>query len=159
MSVTIELTFDNHILTENFLQEMGLFLEKILQENNLGSGEVNLIIGDDKMLQDLNHKYRSKNVPTDVLSFSYVEGESKTDYEETDFAFGDIFISIDRAEKQAVEVGHNLEREIAILAIHGMLHLMGYDHNEDLETEKMREKENSLISLYDQIIARGDRNE
>jgi probable rRNA maturation factor len=158
VSVTIEIT-DNQNLSVNFIEKISLLLENMLKESDHGPGEVNVIIGDDRLLQDLNRKYRSKDTPTDVLSFSYIEGEPVPIHKEPGYAIGDIFISYERAEKQAAEADHNLEREIAFLAIHGMLHLLGYDHIENSDTGKMRDKEKLLIEEYDQAIGEGDLNE
>jgi rRNA maturation RNase YbeY len=82
--------------------------------------EVSVTITNDRKLRELNARYRGKDRPTDVLSFPY-EGE----------VAGDVVISIDRAYAQALERGHSLQRELELLALHGVLHVCGYDHETD----------------------------
>lgn len=84
------------------------------------------IIGDAEM-QTLNLEHRGKNKPTDVLSFALFEGETMLFPGETP-ALGDLVISVETAARQARELGHDLPHEVAFLAIHGGLHLLGYDH-------------------------------
>lgn len=87
------------------------------------------LLGDDEIAA-LNRDYRHKNKPTDVLSFSLWEGEEFPDIlQETDeMALGDLVISLETAARQADELKHSLEHEMAFLAVHGTLHLLGYDH-------------------------------
>ena len=93
----------------------------------------------DEEITALNRDYRRKNKPTDVLSFSQLEGESGTSGADALFPspglladgplpLGDLVISIETAGRQAAELGHALEREVEFLAVHGALHLLGYDH-------------------------------
>ncbi|MDW7729172.1 MAG: rRNA maturation RNase YbeY [Bacillota bacterium] len=159
MSVVFEMTADNQSLSVHFVEKLSSLLENILKESDFGMGEVNVVIGDNRLLQDLNQKYRSIDAPTDVLSFSYIEGEPVPVHEESGYAIGDIFVSYERAQEQAAEAGHNLEREIAFLTIHGMLHLLGYDHKEDSDAGRMREKEKLIIEEFDQTVTGGDLNE
>ena len=84
--------------------------------------EVSVTITNDRRLHELNLRYRGKNRPTDVLSFPY---------DEPDGPIGDVVISVDRALAQAAEKGHDLERELDILVLHGSLHVCGYDHETD----------------------------
>lgn len=85
--------------------------------------ELSLVLIGNAEMQRLNAKYRKKNYPTDVLSFP-VEGVVP---EKTQL-LGDVIISVDKADEQAKERGHSLEREIILLLIHGIVHLLGYDH-------------------------------
>ncbi len=150
MTVSIEYITTDQTLTESFTTQLTELLEGLLQDSDLGWGEVNVVVGDDEMLQNLNREYRSKDVPTDVLSFSYIEGEEDIDSDDPDFAVGDIFISLDKAALQAESAGHSAARELAFLAIHGMLHLLGYDHIEDDEAALMRKKELAVLEIFDQ---------
>jgi probable rRNA maturation factor len=86
------------------------------------SGDVTVLIGNDSRLRTLNRIYRGKDRPTDVLSFEYAG---------VDGALGDIVISVDRALEQASAAGHSLQRELELLALHGALHVCGYDHETD----------------------------
>lgn len=153
MTVSIEYITTDQTLTESFTTQLTELLDSLLQDSDLGWGEVNVVVGDDEMLQNLNREYRSKDVPTDVLSFSYIEGEEDIDSDDPDFAVGDIFISLDKASQQAENAGHSTARELAFLAIHGMLHLLGYDHIEDDEAQLMRKKELAVMEIFDQRIS------
>lgn len=150
MTVSIEYITADSNLTEGFTTRLTELLESLLQDSDLGWGEVNVVVGDDEMLQNLNREYRSKDAPTDVLAFSYIEGEEDIDSDDPDFAIGDIFISLEKASLQAENAGHTIARELAFLAVHGMLHLIGYDHIEDDEAALMRKKELAVMEIFDQ---------
>ncbi|HBK85978.1 MAG TPA: rRNA maturation RNase YbeY, partial [Firmicutes bacterium] len=81
--------------------------------------------------------------PTDVLSFSQLEGEELFDVRDVPI-LGDIVISMEQAQAQAVDYGHSLERELAFLLVHGLLHLAGYDHDEEF-TGTMRDKQEAIM--------------
>ncbi len=101
-------------------------------------GVVNLIFVDDKRIRAINKEHRGKDCATDVISFAYLEGEQLESAADV-FVVGDIYISVDTAEVQAKEKGHSLEREMSVLFVHGLLHLFGYDHNDDAEEQEMEE--------------------
>ena len=89
-----------------------------------------LILSNDRRIRRLNHLFRLKNQPTDILSFP----SSPTDRNDDPFenrSLGDMMVSVETAYRQAIQQGHSLEREIDILVIHGILHLLGYDHETD----------------------------
>jgi probable rRNA maturation factor len=96
---------------------------------------LSLIIVNDKQMQDINFQYRDLDKTTDVLSFP----DTEEDY------LGDIFISLDKVKLQAVEYEHSEMEEFARLLIHGILHLMGYDHIKDEDHEVMVKKEEELL--------------
>ncbi|MCX7781092.1 MAG: rRNA maturation RNase YbeY [Negativicutes bacterium] len=108
--------------------------------------EVSLLFVDDEYIRELNRDYRGKDCATDVLSFALNEGEEPDIVggpEET--LLGDIVISLETAVKQAEEFGHSLERELAYLTVHGMLHLLGFDHENEQDKSVMREKEELVL--------------
>ncbi|HWQ59123.1 MAG TPA: rRNA maturation RNase YbeY [Clostridia bacterium] len=98
------------------------------------SGDVALLVTDDAGIHRMNRDFRGVDRPTDVLSFPSMEGGRVA--ADGDF-LGDIAISIERALAQAEEYGHALERELTFLAVHGTLHLMGYDHMREADREEM----------------------
>ena len=98
-------------------------------------------------MRELNRDYRGKDRPTDVLSFSQLEGEPMQPEEEEPVALGDIVISIDTAKRQAAEKGHSLSDELDLLVVHGMLHLLGYDDETDEQAEVMREHEICILGI------------
>ncbi len=106
--------------------------------------EVSVTFADNAYIQRLNKEYRGVDKPTDVLSFPMYDGEFPYDECSLGCAIGDIVISLERAEEQAAELGHDLIREVAFLAIHSTLHLLGYDHErspEDDEEQCRRQRE------------------
>ncbi|EGO63322.1 rRNA maturation RNase YbeY [Acetonema longum] len=114
--------------------------------------EVSVTLADNQYIQELNREYRGKDRPTDVLSFALNEGDEPEILAGPDgiaTLLGDIIISLEMAESQAREYGHSLERELAYLTVHGMLHLLGYDHEEAAEKILMRQEEESILSRLD----------
>lgn len=113
-----------------------------------GSIEISVTFVNNEQIKDLNYKYRKKNIPTDVLSFSLSEtGNYSTDPASGYKLLGDIIISIEKAIEQAQKYGNSLQKEVSHLTVHGMLHLLGYNHeNGGIEKVKMREKEESIMS-------------
>jgi len=111
--------------------------------------EVSLVFTDSETVKQLNRDYRGVDEPTDVLAFSMLPQKG------TDSSFalppdgvtrlGEVIISYPQAVAQAKEQGHSPERELALLVIHGILHLLGYDHEEPEEESKMRQRERELL--------------
>jgi probable rRNA maturation factor len=111
--------------------------------------EISLVFTDDLEIQELNKTYRGKDVPTDVLSFAMLEpgeGEMAIVEEEEELLLGDIVISLETALRQAEDYGHSLDREIAYLMVHGLLHLLGYDHMTEEDKKIMRQREEELLA-------------
>lgn len=97
-------------------------------------GTVAVLVTDDAGIHRMNREFRGVDRPTDVLSFPSAEGERVP--ADGDF-LGDVAISLERAAEQAGTYGHSLEREMSFLAVHGTLHLLGYDHMEDAARAEM----------------------
>lgn len=134
--------------------------EALRQEQCPYECEVNVRLTENEGIRRLNQEFRDLDVPTDVLSFPMVEYEVPADFSQLDspeakimyfnldteeLLLGDIVISLERAREQAEEYGHSLERELAFLTAHSMLHLMGYDHMEDDEREVMEGKQEDIL--------------
>lgn len=117
-------------------------------ENFNFDAEVDVTFVDDKTIQEMNKEYRNIDASTDVLSFPLGENGVYDENPATGAKMlGDIVISIEHAVKQAELFGHGLDREIAFLTVHSMLHLLGYDHiNGGLEQVRMREKEEDILT-------------
>jgi probable rRNA maturation factor len=158
MTVLMELLNGEDLVDEHFITEMVSILGQMLVEHDLESGEVTVVIADDKLLHRLNRKYRDQDRVTDVLSFSYLEPGEDIPADGSDYAVGDIYISLQRASAQAVQAGHGIRQELALLAIHGMLHLLGFDHCEEAETNRMREKEAFFLNKLNFKSAEGETN-
>ena len=110
--------------------------------------EVSVTFVDNEQIRELNAEYRNKDSATDVLSFPLGEdGVYDMNMETGAYLLGDIIISVPRAIEQAEMYGHSLRREIGFLTVHSMLHLLGYDHeNEGIEAVRMREKEELVLN-------------
>lgn len=109
--------------------------------------EVSVSFVDDEEIKNLNKQFRNIDASTDVLSFPLGENGVYDDNPETGAKMlGDVVISVEHAVRQAEEYGHSLQREIAFLTVHSMLHLLGYDHvNGGIEAATMREKEEDVL--------------
>ncbi len=113
-----------------------------LEENT----EVSITLTDDAYIKELNTQYRNKDCATDVLSFALNEGEEPEIVDGPAVnLIGDIIISVETAKRQAEEYGHSLEREMAFLTVHGMMHLLGYDHIEEADRIEMRKEEEYVL--------------
>lgn len=100
--------------------------------------EVSISFVDDAEIETLNREHRGIDRPTDVLSFSQLEGEELAAPPEGEpRLLGDIVVSLERCQDQALEYGHSFERELAFLIAHGMLHLLGFDHQTPAEESAM----------------------
>ncbi|MBR3523589.1 MAG: rRNA maturation RNase YbeY [Bacilli bacterium] len=117
------------------INNLNEFIDFALKYLKLKKVIFNIIFVDDTYIHNLNKEYRGIDRPTDVISFALEDDQSfiKTDFK----VLGDIYISLDTAKKQAEEYQHSLKREISFLAIHGLLHLLGYDHMKKEDEEKM----------------------
>lgn len=103
---------------------------------------------DNTFIHQLNRDYRKIDRPTDVISFAFLDGESDREAQLNGrgiVCLGDIYISIDKAKEQAEEYGHSLNRELSFLFVHGLLHLLGYDH-------MTPEDEKVMFALQDEIL-------
>jgi len=114
--------------------------------------EVSLVLTDQETVHRMNVEYRNVDSPTDVIAF-YAEPQSEN---EEDFVLpgdgvrrlGDVVISYPQALEQAAEAGHSVERELTLLTIHGVLHLLGYDHEKPEDVPIMRGREATLLEEY-----------
>jgi len=131
-------------------REYSELIERVLTQGLADEGvsieEVSILITNDAEIQRLNYRFRGINKPTDVLSFP--QYTSKTQIPLNAENLGDIIISLPRAQAQSEEFGHSLRRELAFLAAHGLLHLLGYDHEQPGgEREMFRKQEDILAKL------------
>ncbi len=106
--------------------------------------EVTLLLTDDDQLQALNKEYRGLNQPTDVLSFE--SGETMPGMQDDEPYLGDIVISLPMAKRQAKQGGHSLKAELQLLTVHGTLHLLGFDHEEPEEKDRMWWAQASILA-------------
>ena len=106
------------------------------------TSSLSLVLSDDDHLLQLNQQFKDIDSPTDVLSFQgdYIDPDSKTHY------LGDVVISFTRAEAQATNAGHSVESELQLLVVHGILHLLGYDHVEDHDKARMWSAQSEILA-------------
>jgi probable rRNA maturation factor len=133
----------NNAILKDYEKTFKKILKRVKKELNIkGKIGMSVTLCDNNYIQELNKNYRNKDVPTDVLSFAIEDDEN----EELLMAMkklssireiGDIIISYDKAQSQAEEYGHTLNREMCFLFTHGVLHLLGYDHMNKSDEEEM----------------------
>jgi probable rRNA maturation factor len=119
---------------------------RVLRELERSDSELSIALVDDATIAELNRTYRSKSGPTDVLSFSQLEGEH---IELAGNLLGDVVISLETAARQARVAHRGLDSEVSKLLIHGILHLIGYDHERDDEARIMQRLERRLRGAID----------
>jgi probable rRNA maturation factor len=140
---------DEFEIKSTWTQLLKELLHIAADEERLAQGEVALTFVDDETIRELNLQYRNIDKATDVLSFSMLElgeGELPITYDEDMIEpLGDIVISVRRAAEQAAEYGHSIERELGFLFVHGFLHLLGYDHQDDEAEKIMIAKQESVL--------------
>ncbi|EFI69562.1 rRNA maturation RNase YbeY [Lysinibacillus capsici] len=152
MILTIDFTDETNEVGAQHIE----LVEKLLQhaasvENIEPETEVSVTFVTNKAIQDINREYRGKDQPTDVISFALEElgqGEMEVIFEGMPRVLGDIIISTDRAKEQAEEYNHSFERELGFLAVHGFLHLLGYDHMKPEEEKVMFAKQDEILQTY-----------
>lgn len=138
---------------ENLTKEQIEELEKIkdllnfvIKKESLENCLFNIIIVDNEYIHKINKEYRGIDRETDVISFAL---EDNKDFIEYDFRIlGDIYISLDKAKEQANTYNHSFLRELSFLTIHGLLHLLGYDHMEKEDEEIMFAKQDEILNEF-----------
>ena len=128
------------------IKELKKFVKYALKHENLDNVEFGIIFVDNKKIKKLNKEHRNKDSITDVISFA-MEDYKPVLYDKIR-VLGDVYISIDKAISQAEDYEHSLLREISFLSIHGLLHLLGYNHIDIKDEEKMFEKQKEILDSY-----------
>lgn len=142
--IFVEIIFNGIEPNEAFAQAAKRGSEAALGAEN-ASGEICIELTNDAIIHEFNRDYRNVDRPTDVLSFPSSEGEELISV--PDGHLGDIMISVETAGRQAEELFHSTEREITFLAIHGTLHVLGYDHMVPDDEEIMTRRQREIIKL------------
>lgn len=152
MSVTIDFIDEVEQLTEEHFQLLSGLIEKACEiEQITEEAELSMTFVDNEKIHQLNKEYRGIDRPTDVLSFALEEmGEDEIELIDVEMPrfLGDLIISIPKVEEQAKEYGHSFERELGFLAVHGFLHLLGYDHMTEDEEKEMFTKQEDILHAY-----------
>lgn len=144
MKVTIN-NWQHHVeISRELVTLLDRLTRFILQsEGRADEGEVSVNLVDNERIQELNKTFRGLDRETDVLSFNLDEEDDLA--EEEDRMLGDVVISAEKAVEQAEEQGVSFVREVATLTAHGILHLLGYDHESDKEEREMNEKQKRAV--------------
>ncbi|SHJ45505.1 probable rRNA maturation factor [Hathewaya proteolytica DSM 3090] len=155
---------NNIEIDDTILKLMEDLIEYSLKEECVNiDTEISVIFVDDDEIKDINRQERKKDVVTDVLSFPMLYYKEHTVYKEnypnnsfhiTDLddgklVLGDIVLNLKRAMEQSIEFGHSFKREMCYLLIHSVLHLLGYDHMEECDKIKMRQREEEILNKFD----------
>ncbi|GAB6100256.1 rRNA maturation RNase YbeY [Halanaerocella petrolearia] len=135
MAVLINDTQLDYELDQAVVDIINRVVNQVLELEAGQEKEVSIAIVDNKYIQQLNEEFRNKDESTDVLSFP----------QDDENLLGDIIISLETAEQQAEEYNHSLAREVGFLTVHGMLHLLDYNHKKDSERKIMRQKEEEIL--------------
>lgn len=142
-----EVAFEGIEEEEKYQKIIEKVYEKCFKEENLYDYDIyiSIIISNEEYIKQINLEYRNINQVTDVLSFPMFEKEEIEEAKKNAEALGDVIICIPRVISQAEEYGHSFEREFAYMLVHGFYHLMGYDHMNDEDKQKMRQKEENVL--------------
>ena len=130
---------------DEYLEKLEGVLNYALDYEKVKDAEFNVIYVDSNKIHELNREYRGVDRVTDVISFAL---EDAPDIELDHRILGDIYICIERAHEQAIEYGHSFLREMAFLEVHGLLHLLGYDHMTEEEEKIMFGKQEEILNGY-----------
>lgn len=145
MKNTFEVFNETSYELEEERRELKELLNFALKRENLENVEFNIIFVDKDTIHNMNKTYRNVDRVTDVISFALEDNKTiELDHR----LLGDIYICIDKAKEQAEEYGHSFKRELSFLAIHGLLHLLGYDHMEEEEEKVMFQKQEDILSEF-----------
>ena len=132
---------------EKELNELKELLEDFCKREELNNVIFNIIIVNEDKIQEINKNYRNIDKVTDVISFALEDEHNMKEPDEVR-VLGDIYICIEKVHQQAKEYGHSFKRELTFLAVHGLLHLLGYDHMNKIDEEKMFKKQEEVLKYY-----------
>ncbi|QTQ07248.1 rRNA maturation RNase YbeY [Macrococcoides canis] len=147
--LTVDFIDDDQQIEQKYLPE----IERLLifaadQEGIDEEAEVAVSFVDEDEIQAINKAYRNKDAVTDVISFALEEGEDDFEMPDAPRVLGDIIICVKRAKKQAEEYGHSFERELGFLSLHGLLHLLGYDHMNEADEARMFGRQDEILNAF-----------
>ncbi|MCK5759512.1 MAG: rRNA maturation RNase YbeY [Clostridiales bacterium] len=154
MALKIDIETDEATITTDGIENI---IETVCKECALGYKEslyAGVHLTGDDQIRKINSEYRKIDKPTDVLSFPLLTADNgKIEFSDLDrdmetgfVLIGDIIISMDRAVAQAEEYGHSIEREVAFLTCHGILHLLGYNHDDERAEENLIKKQKQILN-------------
>lgn len=150
LPANIDLQIDDAYVAQTPAAYLAQLVEATMHHEGAAGAEVTLVIGDDELLRQLNRDYRGIDAPTDVLSFPAREETGGQDVfisaPEAANYLGDVIISFPTAQRQAEAEGNTLGAELGLLAVHGVLHLFGYDHADEAEEADMWARQRAILA-------------
>ena len=152
--MNIYMTDEGTLLNEDQLKLVESILVYTAKEEDIESNsELSVTFVTNDEIQQINREWRGKDQATDVISFAMDElGEDEIDFElleDEPVVLGDLIISVERCREQAAEYGNHFERELGFLAVHGFLHLLGYDHIEKADEEIMTKRQEEILHHFE----------
>jgi len=152
MTILIDSIDETNELTEQQMLEVERLIHFAARKQQIEEqSEVSITYVSNERIQEINREYRDKDAPTDVISFAMEElgeGEVELSGIEMPRILGDIIISVPRTKEQAEEYGHSFERELGFLAVHGFLHLLGFDHMTVEDEKEMFTLQKEILNDY-----------
>lgn len=148
---TIDFSDHTDLVKNEWYEQIDSLLTFAKKQEHIDSeAELSVTFVDKDEIQNINKMYRDKDKVTDVISFALEEDEPEIDMNEVDIprVLGDIIICTDVAHEQAENYGHSFERELGFLALHGFLHLLGYDHMTDEDEKEMFGRQDAILNAY-----------
>lgn len=146
MNVTIGVEPDTLNVENEIEEEIIRAAELVGKLYGVENSELSITLTDDEHIHELNKNFRDVDRPTDVLSFAFRESDEPQILNPQIEILGDIIISLERAKFQAENFGHSYLREVIFLTVHGLLHLLGYDHIEDADRIEMEREQDYIMS-------------
>lgn len=151
---------DEHGLLTSAQRELveAILVHAATEEDVEEPSELSVTFLTNELIQEINRDWRGKDATTDVISFAFDEmGEEEMDFmldEDEPRLLGDLVISVERCREQAADYGHSFERELGFLAIHGFLHLLGYDHMTPEDEAEMTARQEEVLAHFE--LKRGE---
>ena len=146
MNTTISFEPETLTVDDKIFEEIMRAADVVGEIYGVENSELSITLTDDKNIHALNKKYRGIDRATDVLSFAFRESEEPAVIGANFEILGDVIISLERAKVQAAEFGHSFLREVIFLEVHGLLHLLGYDHIADDERQEMETEQRFIMA-------------
>ncbi|MFW3582482.1 rRNA maturation RNase YbeY [Staphylococcus caprae] len=148
---TIDFSDHTDLVKDEWYEQIDSLLTFAKKQENIESdAELSVTFVDKDEIQNINKVYRDKDKVTDVISFALEEDEPEIDMNDLEIprVLGDIIICTDVAQEQAESYGHSFERELGFLALHGFLHLLGYDHMTEDDEKEMFGRQDAILNSY-----------
>lgn len=146
MPYEVNVEVDDEVASSVDERALVAMLERVLTEDGVDDGaSLAVVLSEDSLLHELNLRHREVDAPTDVLSFPADEGEAFPVPEGEPRYLGDIVVSVESVARQAAEAGLTTAEELAHVILHGLLHLLGYDHEESAEEAVMKAREEAVL--------------